>query len=116
VKKASSSAVGCHQNVNTHTNGTGYGRRGSSCSSFGAGGVASGCLDVYNEARSHANGDMIVTLYVIVCSSCLGANNMPHSLVGRAVMVAMDHTCCSSVGGESLLLVDGVRMVTPSGG
>jgi hypothetical protein len=37
-------------------------------------------------------------------------------LAGRAVMVVMDHTCCSSVGGESLLLVDGVRMVTSSGG
>jgi hypothetical protein len=116
VKKASSSAVGCHQNVSAHANGTSYAGRGSSCSGFGASGVASGCLDVYDEARSHAGGDVIMTLDVMICSSCLGASNTPHSLAGRAVMMTMDHTCCSSIGSESPLLVDGVQMVTPSGG
>jgi hypothetical protein len=68
----------------------------------------SGCFDVYDEARSHAG--------VTVCSGCLGADNMPHSLVGRVVIVTMDHMCSSSVGDRSPLLVDRVWMVTPSGG
>jgi hypothetical protein len=116
VKKASSSAVRCHQNIGTHANGTGYGGRVSGCSGFGTGGVTSGCLDVYDEARSHADGDMIVTLEVTVCSGWLGADNTPHSLADRAVMVTMDHTCYSSIDCESPLLVDRVRMVTPSDG
>jgi hypothetical protein len=69
VKKASSSAVGCHQNVGTHANGTGYGGCGSSCFGFGVGGVASGCLDVYDVARSHAGGDMIVPLMLRYASA-----------------------------------------------
>jgi hypothetical protein len=108
--------VRCHQNIGTHINDIDYGRRGSGCSGFGTGDVASGCLDVYNEACSHVGGDVIVTLDVMVCSGCLGAYNTPHSLAGRAVMVTMDHTCCSSIDGESPLLFDRVRMVTLSGG
>jgi hypothetical protein len=46
----------------------------------------------------------------------LGADNTPHSLASRAVMVTLDLTRCSSVGGESPLLIDGVRMVAPSDG
>jgi hypothetical protein len=73
VTKASSSAVGCHQNVGTRANRTDYGGRGSASSGFGTCGVTSGCLDVYDEAHSHAGGDVIVTLDVTVCFSCLGA-------------------------------------------
>jgi hypothetical protein len=94
-----------HQNVGTCANGTGYGGRVSGCSGFGTNGVASGCLDVYDETCSLSSGTVIVTLDVLVCSSCLRANNAPHSLVGGVVMVTLDHTGCSSVGGESPLLV-----------
>jgi hypothetical protein len=49
VKKASSSVVGHHQNIDTLANNTGYGGRGSGCSGFDVGSVAVGCLDVYDE-------------------------------------------------------------------
>jgi hypothetical protein len=116
VNKAFSSAIGHQQNISTHSNDTGYGGRDSGCSAFSVGGVASSCLAVYDEARSLAGGAMIVTLDVMVCFGSLGANNAPHLLASAAVMVTLDRTGCASIGGESPLLVDGARKVTPSGG
>jgi hypothetical protein len=58
----------------------------------------------------------MVTLDVTVYSGCLGTDNVPPSLAGEAMMVTLDRTGCSVIGGRSTLLFDEVWMVTPDGG
>ena len=58
-----------HQNIGTHTNGISCDERVLGCSSFGADGIASGCLDVDDEASSLAGSVVMVSLDVVVCYS-----------------------------------------------
>jgi hypothetical protein len=105
-----------HQNVDTRTNYTGCGGRILGCSGFNIGGVASGCLDVDDEASLLAGWAVMVTMDVTVYFGFLGADNLPPSLADRAAMVTLDCMGCSIIGGGSPLLGDGARMVTSDGG
>jgi hypothetical protein len=89
-----------------------YGDCVSGWSGFGTSGVVSSCWDVDDEARLLADEAMIVTLDFTVCPDCQGADNAPYLLADEAVRVTLDCTSCSDVGGRSLLLVNGARMVT----
>jgi hypothetical protein len=77
LKKVSSSMVFTHQNIDTRTNYTGCGGHVSGCSGFDVDGVASGCLDIDDQASSLANWAMMVTLDVSVYFGFLGADNAP---------------------------------------
>jgi len=77
VKEVSSSTVGGHQNVGTRTNYTDCGGCVSGCSSFDVCGFASDYFGVDHEASSLASWAIMVTLDVMVYSSCLGADNVP---------------------------------------
>jgi hypothetical protein len=66
-----------HQNIGTRTNYTGCGGHVLGYSGLGASSVASGYLNVDDEASSLVSWAMMVTLDVTVYSSCLGAGKVP---------------------------------------